>query len=160
MARLEDAIATLGKRRREGLLQKYNVGTVRQLANHYKRHGGHGGWRDFIRELTGPELRKSLTVLKKRELQAVVFGALAFEDKVKTLIPPNHVVGNRRNLRGIMRDLCGWADETFQQATYDALIEMLNRVGVDVEERKLKQLKQAGKKAADRTVRLRRMFAD
>lgn len=161
MATLNKAIEALGERGKGRLLRKHKVKTVPQLVNHYRQNDReNGGWSDFVRELKGQELRKSLTVLDDGELKAVVFGALAFADKAKILIPGGGEVGNLRMLRGIMKDLCGWSVETFQQATYDAVIEMLNRVGVDVEERQLEQLEQAGGRAADRKVRLRRMFAD
>lgn len=137
-------------------MKRHKVDTERKLVNHYRKNGGLS---DLVGELSLRELRQSLSVLDERELRAVVYGALAFDSKVDILIPDGEVVGNARKLRGIMKELCGWSVNSFQQSTYDAVIEMLNRVGVDVEERDLDRLGQAGNKAADRKVRLRRMFA-
>lgn len=143
------------------LMNRHKVGTQRQLVNHYNKNGG---LKALVGELNEQELRKSLTVLSKSELQMVVYGALAFDSKLEALIPDDGQQGNSRKLRGIMEDLCGWHVDTFQQVTYDSLIQMLNRFGVDVEERELEHLEKDGRKgknkAADRKVRLLRMFVD
>lgn len=155
--RIRDVVHALSRSARDRLMKRHEVETERKLVNFY---GKNGGLRALVRELDQAELRRSLAVLDKSELQAVVYGALAFDSKVDTLIPGNRDRGNARKLRRIMKELCGWSVESFQQSTYDALIEMLNRVGVDVEKRDLEHLVQAGTRAADRKVRLRRMFAD
>ena len=138
-------------------MKKHNVDTQRKLVNHYERNGG---LKPLVRELNEQELCRSLTVLDKSELQATVYGALAFDSKLEALIPEDGNQGSSRKLRGIMDELCGWHVDSFQQSKYDALMLMLNRFGIDVEERRLDELEKDGGKAADRKVRLLRMFAD
>ena len=166
MATVENVIAVLNETRGDRstsksvsrLMEKHSVDTRRKLVNHYNRNGG---LKALIGELNEQDLRKSLTVLdNKSKLQAVVYGALAFDSKLEALIPEDENQGNSRKLRGIMDELCGWHVDSFQQPTYDDLTEMLNRFGIDVEERKLEKLEKDGKKAADRKTRLLRMFAD
>ncbi len=157
MATLTDVIGALNRRSVSKLMRRHNVDTQRKLVNHYNRNGG---LKALVGELDEQELRKSLTVLDKSELQTIVYGALAFDSKLDALIPKDGQQGNKRKLRGIMDDLCGWRVDTFQQATYDSLIQMLNRFGIDVEEAQLEHLEQDGKKAADKKVRLLRMFTD
>lgn len=157
-----DVIGALNERTQKRLMKTHKVNTQRKLANHYKRNGG---LKILVGELKEAELCRSLTVLDKSELQAVVYGALAFDSKLEALIPKNDGQGPSRKLRGIMQELCGWHDDSFQQATYDALTQMLNRFGIDVEERRLEKLVMGGKpdgkrRAADRKVRLLRMFGD
>ena len=157
MATLKDVIEALNQRTRRRLMKKHNVDTQRKLVNHYERNGG---LKLLVRELNEQELCRSLTVLDKSELQATVYGALAFDSKLEALIPEDGNQGSSRKLRGIMDELCGWHVDSFQQSKYDALMLMLNRFGIDVEERRLDELEKDGKKAADRKVRLLRVFAD
>ena len=155
MAALKEVIGALDKRTQDRLMKKYRVTTVRQLVNRYKKEGG---LRALVGDLNPPELRKSLTVLDKSELQAVVYGALAFDSKVSEFFPDGDNVLSLRQLGGIMERLCGWSKDSFTEATYEKLIEMLNRFGIDVEEYDLHKLKKGGKKAASRQVKLKRMF--
>ena len=157
MVDLEVVIGTLNKGTKKRLMQNRKVKSERRLVRDYESNGG---LRDLVGELKHAELRKSLAVLDKSELQAVVYGALAFDSKVSIFFPRDDNKGKLRKLGRIMQLLCGWSTDRFQQVTFDALIEMLNRAGVDVEERDLKQLKKMdGTNAADRKVRLKRIFA-
>lgn len=149
-------IETLDTDAKSRLKREHQVRSVEKLVGYYRRRGG--GLRALIGDLNSAELRNALTLLDKCELQAVVYGALAFDSKVSELIPDDVNVTKLRRLRGIMKGLCGWSIDSFTPATYEKLIEMLNRFGIDVEEDDLRQLKQDGKKAADRKVKLERMF--
>lgn len=149
--RLLDVINVLNKGTTDRLMKEHGVDTLQKLANRYRKGDG---MKDLVEGLEEAELRKALTVLNRRELQEVVYGALAFDSKADALIS-----ARKKKLGGIMTDLCGWSVNTFQQSTYDRLIEMLNRFGVDVEERNLDQLKKKkDETAADRKVRLQRVF--
>lgn len=157
--RLRKVLGALTKRTRDRLMSAHSVDSTQRLVNHYDRQDN--GLRDLVGELNKQELCKSLTVLDQSDLQAVVYGALAFDSKLKSLIRTGRKQGNSRDLKGIMKVLCGWNIDRFKEPTYVALIEMLNRVGVDVEEHRFDHLeKKRGGHAGDRRVRLRRMFPD
>ena len=164
---LNRVVDALGKNA-ERLKKIHDVDTTRKLVNHYNRSAKAGpatvdGLHMLVDELQRSELLRLLTELSEGELsegalKEVVYGALAFDSMSNALIPEGQEQGNLRQLRGIMRDLCGWAVDQFKQPTYDALIERLNRVGVDVEHRELDRL--VGQKTGNRQVRLRRMFTE
>ena len=158
--RLLEVIKVLNKGTTVRLMRKHGVDTLPKLANRYDKGEG---LRALVGSLYKKELCKALTVLDRTELQEVVYGALAFDSKADHLIRNDDEgqkeQGNLRELKGIMDDLCGWSVDRFKQPTYNDLIEMLNRFGVDVEERELDRLeKKRGKRASGRKVRLQRMF--
>ena len=155
MADLEEVIRALNESTKERLKDEHNVRSIRRLVKCYERDGG---WKVLVGDLRPGELRKSLTVLDTRELQAVVYGALAFDSKANEFFSDDENVAKLSKLKGIMKRLCGWSIKSFTQATYDELIEMLNRFGIDVEESNLHHLEQDGNYAEDRKVRLKRMF--
>lgn len=158
MADLKEVIGALNDSTKRRLKRNRDVTTERQLVSHYKNNGG---LRELVGDLNPAELCKSLTVQDKRELQAVVYGALAFPSQVGVFFSRDDLNKSKlTKLGSIMHRLCGWSTESFQQVTYDALIKMLNRFGVDVEETDLQRLRMDGNSAADRKVRLKRMFTD
>ena len=84
MATLKDVIEALNEHTKRRLMKRHSVDTQRKLVNHYDRSGG---LKFLVRELNKQELCRSLTVLDKSELQAIVYGALAFDSKLEALIP-------------------------------------------------------------------------
>ena len=153
---LKKVIETLDTDAKKRLKEKHQQSSVEKLVDYYRRRGG--GLRALIRDLDSDELRNALTLLDKSELQAVVYGALAFDSKVSEFNLDDKDVAPLSKLRGIMERLCGWSKDSFTEATYEKLIEMLNRFGIDVEEDDFHRLEKDGRKAADKKVRLERMF--